>query len=268
MTELVAVKPQNQLTAPVASNQQLIQYHGQVAKFIVDNLKYNLDYGLIPGTKVETLLKPGAEKIVLSFGCHAEYFLVSQESDHDRENKFIDKWKKPQVSQGLYRFVYKCRIVRNADNVVIGECDGVCSTMEAKYISRPRDCENTAAKMAQKRALVGAVLHAFALSNRFTQDMDDAQENDDGGAGSTGAGQNQRQAPPTAAPQKPLEIFSGTVEQLQKLSLYLNEHAPEVELSKVAYHMDGLTITTANLKTAIVQANENAAAAAQEEQTA
>jgi hypothetical protein len=56
---------------------------------------------------------------------------------------------------------------------VVGDCIGVCSTMESKYVDRPRDCENTALKIAQKRAHVGATLNAFGLSEQFTQDVED-----------------------------------------------------------------------------------------------
>jgi hypothetical protein len=44
-----------------------------------------------------------------------------------------------------------------------------------KYVDRPRECENTALKMAEKRAHVGAVLNAFGLSEQFTQDVEDNQ---------------------------------------------------------------------------------------------
>src|SRR6267142_694369 len=57
---------------------------------------------------------------------------------------------------------------------VVGTIVGSASTMEAKYIDRPRDCENTVLKMAQKRAHVGAALGAFGMSDQFTQDMEDA----------------------------------------------------------------------------------------------
>src|SRR5690606_10620038 len=59
--------------------------------------------------------------------------------------------------------------------VVIGEGVGSCSTMESKYIDRPRDCENTALKMAKKRAYVDATLTTFGLSDQFTQDVEDME---------------------------------------------------------------------------------------------
>ena len=73
-------------------------------------------------------------------------------------------------SLGLYRYVIKCYIKDHSEKT-IGSGIGSCSTLESKYIDRPRDMENTVLKMAQKRALVAATLNAFGLSDRFTQDM-------------------------------------------------------------------------------------------------
>lgn len=177
------------LVRPIANPAQLIEAHEEVAKIIQSALKVNVDYGTIPGAGDKpTLLKPGAERLCLAFGATPLYELVTSEADHDREVKWRKRQKKwnnarqgdksftwveeQGVSLGLYRYVFKCRITRQ-DGRVLGEGQGVCSTTESKYVDRPRDCENTVLKMAQKRALVAAVLNAFGLSNRFTQDVED-----------------------------------------------------------------------------------------------
>lgn len=176
------------LVMPVAKPTELIAYHEEVTRLIQNSLTDGVDYGTIPGTDKPTLLKPGAERLCLAFGAHIEYVLIKSEIDHDREVRWQKKRKRwnnaykgdrsfswdveEGTSQGIYRYIYKARIVR-ADGRVLGEGEGVCSTMESKYIDRPRDCENTALKMAQKRALVAAVLSAFGLSNRFTQDVEE-----------------------------------------------------------------------------------------------
>lgn len=77
------------------------------------------------------------------------------------------------VSYGVYRYVIRCNLVSRKTGVVIGAGIGVASTMESKYIDRPRDLENTIAKMAKKRAQIDAVLSTFGLSEMFTQDLDD-----------------------------------------------------------------------------------------------
>jgi hypothetical protein len=189
VTDLTTTQsPSLTLVTPIAKPLELIKYHAEVAKLIQEGLTENTDYGTIPGTDKPTLLKPGAERLCLAFGATPKYTLVSAEIDHHREVQWEKKKKKWRneykgdrrfdnvieqgTSIGVYRYVYKCTIVR-PDGRILGECEGVCSTMESKFVDRPRDCENTAAKMAQKRAFVGAVLSAFGLSNRFTQDVED-----------------------------------------------------------------------------------------------
>lgn len=172
-TELITQPQVTQtLMKPIATPKELISYHEDMTRIIREALKEGTDYGVIPGTKKPTLYKPGAERINIAFGTHPEYELIDHEIDHDREVKWSNNYKSG-IAHGLYRYVYKCRIVRNADGSVIGEGQGVCSTLEAKYVSRPRDSENTACKMSQKRAFMAATLHAFGLSDRFTQDMED-----------------------------------------------------------------------------------------------
>lgn len=183
-TMALAIKEENQeqeqgLMLPKVSPQELISYHESLAKIIHNALKVDTDYGMIKGTNKNTLYKAGAERLNIAFGTHPEYELVEKELDHDRENKYFyfDKYKKlttTSTSFGLYRYVYKCKIVK-LDGRCIAEAQGSCSTLEQKYISRPRDMENTVIKMAQKRAFVAATLHAFALSDRFTQDMEDTE---------------------------------------------------------------------------------------------
>ena len=174
MTAETALTTSNQesmtLLRPLASAASLRSLATEIDG-IVAALVEGVDYGKIPGTPRATLLKPGAEKIMLAFGARPEYELVASEVDHDREVTFQKKnWTGTSI--GLYRYVYKCRLVR-VDGRKVGDADGSCSTMENKYVDRPRDCENTVIKMAQKRAMVAAVLNAFGLSNRFTQDAED-----------------------------------------------------------------------------------------------
>lgn len=157
---------------PRAHNpKELAEFHASMVDIVKTNFVINQDYGPIPGTKGNTLLKPGAEKICVAFDCHPEYELIESEREHNFENIHYGK-----TVLGMYRFVYKCKIVRNKTGAVIGEGHGSCSTLESKYASRPRDVENTVCKMAQKRAFVAATLHSFGLSNRFTQDVEDNRD--------------------------------------------------------------------------------------------
>lgn len=140
------------------------------------------DYGTIPGTNKDTLLKPGAEQICIWFECRPSLDVLSEEHDDDK----INVYEKPVYkngrkttateeakSQGLHAFRVSCKLLHRPTGQIVGEGLGSCSTMESKYISRPNDCENTVLKMAKKRAFVDAVLTTFGLSDRFTQDMED-----------------------------------------------------------------------------------------------
>jgi hypothetical protein len=163
------------LMKPVATPAQLIAYHESMTSIIRDALKEGVDYGTVPGSRKKGLFKAGAERLNIAFGTHPEYELVEKEAHHDRENTYTDKYKGNLKSLGLYRYIYKCKITKS-DGTSIGEGEGSCSTLEQKYISRPRDMENTVVKMAQKRAFVAATLHAFGLSDRFTQDAEDMHQ--------------------------------------------------------------------------------------------
>jgi hypothetical protein len=178
------------LVRPVVQPAALIEVHKEVTALITQCLEKGRDYGVIPGTGDKpTLLKPGAERLAIAFGAFPRYENVMEDVDHDRavtwtkrkkiwRNQFKGDreftWQQESgTSLGLYRYVVRCTLVRREDGATIAEGIGSCSTMESKYIDRPRDNENTVLKMAQKRALIAATLNGFGLSDRFTQDVED-----------------------------------------------------------------------------------------------
>ena len=154
------------------------------------------DYGVIPGTGTKpALLKPGAEKINMLFGCNPEYELISKDED---------------FRNGFFNYSFKCTLYKNGQPV--GQGVGSCNSMEVKYKyitcyesqladhgeteetaikmtdrwgkvkyrilnPEPADKANTYLKMAKKRAFVDATLQLGSLSDLFTQDIeDDADE--------------------------------------------------------------------------------------------
>jgi len=198
---------------PIAEPAGIIEAQETTRTLIQKALSKGRDYGLIPGTGDKpTLLKPGAERIVLAFGCFARFSIVTQEVEHDRIVNWVKRqkqwrgkqflgWKEEAgVSLGLYRYVVLCEIVLRETGAVVGSCVASCSTMESKYVERPRDSENTVLKMAEKRALVGATLVTFGLSDQFTQDLDEAPPADSDGVST--APEDTRPAA-AAAPEKP-----------------------------------------------------------------
>lgn len=138
------------------------------------------DYGVIPGTKKKTLLKPGAEKLLKLFGLGARVRLA---------DKTIDK------EANFAIFSYRAEVYHLRSSVIIAECEGSANSQEVKYKERtvwrkkklPNgkeisestkeetpifDVLNTLMKMAQKRAMIGATITATAASDYFTQDME------------------------------------------------------------------------------------------------
>ena len=172
-------------------------------------------YGVIPGTEKPTLLKPGAEKLGLTFRLAPE---------------FIEQVIDMGIDHREYR--YKCSLRHIVTGVVVGEGVGSCSTKETKYRWRQQkqkcpacgmetiikgkeeygggwlcwkkqggcgakfteddkaiteqsvgrienpdiaDVYNTVQKMGKKRAHVDAMLTATAASDIFTQDLEETQ---------------------------------------------------------------------------------------------
>lgn len=138
-------------------------------KFVSSQLVNNIngDYAKIPGTPKPSLLKPGAEKLLLLFKLGFRFTILSQVID---------------LIIGEVSFLIKCEVFRKDDGVVVGEYIAYCSNKEKKYKSQnPADIVNTILKMGEKRALVGATISATGASDYFSQDMEDqeAQKNVD-----------------------------------------------------------------------------------------
>ncbi len=81
-------------------------------------LKEGLDYGVIPGTKKKTLLKPGAEKIAKLLDL----------ADLCEETDKIEDWEKP-----FFKYDYKVRLVSLLTGQTVSEGIGSCNSMESKY---------------------------------------------------------------------------------------------------------------------------------------
>lgn len=212
------------LMRPVAPPDEVLQLQEETRELIARTLKEGRDYGLVPGAKKNSLWKPGAERIAVAFGCFPRYRIVEGDADHDRPVTYsYKKWNnkhkgdrtfelKEGQSLGLYRYVIECQLVHRASNQVIGEGVGSCSTMESKYIDRPRDLENTVLKMASKRALVAAVLNTFGLSDQFTpeEEDDEPEANGESGAATSMA--------PAAGSGRPISPEIATFEQRERLA--------------------------------------------------
>jgi hypothetical protein len=202
MSKEVVVRNMESLPVTRDDVEALKQQRELLMDFIQSQLKegINGDYAQIPGTNKKSLLKPGAEKLARLFQLGVEV-------------ESVDKMIDPKTNFAM--FTYRARIypLRN-DDVTIAECEGCCNSQEKKYKERavwvklPNqtskvkqnevtpvfDIMNTLMKMAQKRAVVGAVILAVGASDFFTQDIEDASD-----AAALGVGGNDKPDPVKAS---------------------------------------------------------------------
>lgn len=179
----------HRLLRPLASPVDVLAVQEETRKFIEAALVQGRDYGTFPGVDKKSLFKAGAERCCLAFGLVPRYRIVEKEIDHDRPvpwRKVKAKYEGPRgnrtrvgedittgESLGLYRYVVECEILGRDSGEGAGSAIASCSTLESKYIDRPRDSENTVLQMAEKRAFVAATRTALGLSEQFTQDIEE-----------------------------------------------------------------------------------------------
>lgn len=160
-TDIMVAQPVSSMTPELMKKllKQETEKRKILTSFIKDHLKEGVDYGTIrieskrTGKVYETkptLFKPGAEKFCSMFRIQAEYYFDE------------DTWK--MLGEKVGTIAYKC--VLYGGGSVVGEGRGVCTVEE-------KGSENTAVKIAKKRAKLDAVLETGGLSDFFTQDLDD-----------------------------------------------------------------------------------------------
>ncbi|MBS4534358.1 hypothetical protein GOQ29_01860 [Clostridium sp. D2Q-14] len=129
-------------------------------QIIQNTLVEGHDYGrTFYGSSKPSLLKPGAEKILMLLGLSSEYGIIDKVQNYE---------------EGFFAFSVKCILKKN--DRIITEGLGHSNSRERKYLSGKQDMYmlgNTCLKMAKKRALVDATLTVASLSDIFTQDMED-----------------------------------------------------------------------------------------------
>ncbi len=115
---------------PAASALSVQQVLGQVAliqQIMAAAMKDGEHYGKIPGCGDKpTLLKPGAEKLCLTFRLAPTY---------DVDERTVDR--------GHREYRVQCALTSIIGGTFIGQGVGICSTMEAKYRFRPGAAEPT-----------------------------------------------------------------------------------------------------------------------------
>lgn len=132
-------------------------------------MKKDQHYGIVPGCKKPSLWKPGAEILCVTF-------------------RLSPVFKSETLIDGKHMTVRTvCTLTHIPSGQTFGTGEGLCTTREKKYRLRKdqgrvvennelEDCWNTVVKMANKRALVSAVLVVTGASEIFTQDMAEDEE--------------------------------------------------------------------------------------------
>lgn len=138
---------------------QADNHYKMMVTFVKQQMQRDVDYGVIPGTNNKpTLLKPGAEKLCRLFNLYPQLELVQSITDFDKP---------------LFHYHYRCTVYRHGEPV--GQGEGCCNSKEKKYEKQQYkvyDLTNTICKIAQKRAMVSAVLVAVGASEFFTCDLE------------------------------------------------------------------------------------------------
>lgn len=173
--QVVSEHDKNVVDVEISEPHSLVEIKRQVnliQQIMKDVMQEGQHYGVIPGCgKKACLLKPGAEKISLTFKLRP----VIGNGDI-----IIDT-----LPNGHKEYTVHCHIL-NYSGVEMATGIGSCSTMEKKFRYRKNyatgkqeenpdiaDVYNTVLKMAKKRAYVDGILSATAASDIFTQDLED-----------------------------------------------------------------------------------------------
>lgn len=146
------IRPQN-LSAAMKEDKKK---RGLMVRYINENMKSGMDYGtiLIGGKQSKpSLFKPGSEKFLSLFKLTALF------------RKDDETWSMAGEVAGL--FCYICEL-KNSQGTIVGEGRGSANLKEKNNWT-----VNNAVKIAEKRAQIDAVLRTGALSDFFTQDLED-----------------------------------------------------------------------------------------------
>lgn len=155
MSEIIHVESSNALET-IRSHYQII------TQFVREQMIEGIDYGVIPGTNgKQVLLKPGGEKLCRLLNLRPTFHLIDSIVDFDKP---------------LFHYHYQCTLYHQGE--LVGQAEGNCNSFEKKFKKqeyRVFDLTNTICKLAQKRALIAAVLCTVGASEFFTQDLDDME---------------------------------------------------------------------------------------------
>lgn len=118
----------------------------------------DVDFGKVPKAKTPSLWKSGAEKILLGYGLYYDTIITDSYKDYQK---------------GLFYYEVKA-VAYDQEGRIVRTGVGCCNTSESGFgMAGAFNSANNALKKAKKRAVVDLALTLGSLSNCFTQDLDD-----------------------------------------------------------------------------------------------
>jgi len=127
---------------PVMSSSVAIDRRAQVIDFVKAIMIEGNDYGKVPGTTKNTLLKPGAEKLTTFFGLTPSFCLVESVQDWTGQD---------HGGEPFFYYWYTCQLRRS--ETLIAEADGSCNSWETKY--RYRNAKRVCPQCGQETIIKG-----------------------------------------------------------------------------------------------------------------
>lgn len=122
-------------------------------------LKRDIHFGVIPGTKKPSLYKAGAEKIIWMYGVTTDYTLEAAVEDYE---------------QGYFFYRFRCDF-RKGDLLITTGYGSSNSRERKNGTASGFDVANSVLKAAKKRAMVDGALLIGQLSDAFSQDMENEE---------------------------------------------------------------------------------------------
>lgn len=117
----------------------------------------DVDFGKVPKAKTPSLWKSGAEKVLMGFGLYYDCEITDTYKDY---------------KDGFFYYEVKATAYYNGNIVRVGV--GCANTAESSNgMASGFNQANSALKKAKKRAIVDLALSLGGLSDCFTQDLDD-----------------------------------------------------------------------------------------------
>lgn len=151
----------NQIAVYEAPKTELKLYRNNYNMSIGDykcELIRDVDFGKVPKAKTPTLFKSGAEKVLLGYGLYYDTEIVDSHKDFQHGVFYYEVVAKAYDQNG--------KVVRTGV--------GCCNTNESSFGNAGAyNSANNALKKAKKRAVVDLALTLGSLSNAFTQDIED-----------------------------------------------------------------------------------------------